>query len=163
MYRYGRSSLLDAPGEIDAKDENINFKNMPTLALELMHQAKYGSSMLSTQARYELNLNRVPSTVNSSEVVLLLSCTSEGEVDVLKVPPPGHRTKTETLVSKNGERGLSLLVTLNNLENEEENIDIKEVEERNRHQESPKRQSTMSPQRSPTKQPQNAGSGPQAV
>ena len=91
VYKYGRSSLLNVPSGIDANDENINFKNMPSRALELLHQAKYASSMLSNQARYELNLNRDSKSISSSEVVLLLSAASDGDVDVLRVPPAGHR------------------------------------------------------------------------
>ena len=87
VYKYGRSSLLNVPSGIDANDENINFKNMPSRALELLHQAKYASSMLSNQARYELNLNRDFKSISSSEVVLLLSAASDGDVDVLRVPP----------------------------------------------------------------------------
>ena len=158
VYKYGRSSLLKQPSDIDANDENISFKNMPTHAFELLHQAKYGSSLLSNQARYELNLNRSAENISSAEVVLLLSAASEGEVDVLKVPPAGHRTRTESQVSKSGESDFSLLVTLNDPEDEEEHVDVEEEEERNRQQESPKRQSTMSPQRSPMKRSQSGAS-----
>ena len=151
VYKYGRSSLLNVPSGIDANDENINFKNMPSRALELLHQAKYASSMLSNQARYELNLNRDFKSISSSEVVLLLSAASDGDVDVLRVPPAGHRTMMETLTSKNGEGDFSLLVTLNEPE-EDEYEDVAAEQEQNRQQESPKRQSTISPQNSPVKQ-----------
>ena len=130
---------------------------MPSQALELLHQAKYASSMLSNQARYELNLNRDSKSISSSEVVLLLSAASDGDVDVLRVPPPGHLTMSETLTSKNGEGDFSLLVTLNEPE-EDEYVDVAAEQEQNRQQESPKRQSTISPQNSPMKQSRSSRS-----
>jgi WD40 repeat protein len=124
VYKFGRARHLahvfDGETVLDEND------TLPAHAFELQHEARYKGGIVSGEARYELSLGRVPS---SDEVVLALVASSEGDVDVLRVPSAGHNTSAEAQVDDD-EGMLSLLVTLREPEEEEgESVENEESKE----------------------------------